>query len=506
MKKLITLFLSVVLMLSVMPMALSTSAEGNVITVSDCTTFKNAVSSATNGDTIQLADNIELSPSETNQDYSTITLSKNITLDTNGYILYCGGIATAKPKISLFKVNKGYELTVTNSKRTTQVTTSDSFDIICNAGVQSGVFIVDAGGKLVCRNITVKDVNRYTNNTPSVICITASTTANTPSNVILDNCYFNSTNFSAIRLNNDCITNFVANNCILGGGQGSICSIIQNTASTPSNLAFNNCTFLSSIGVASATNSTSAVNGTNSVRSLNYTFTDCIGKKIYGYDLNAKFIGANKFETVCEKVAVSADELTGLYSDDTYETALTAGTLTEDTPVYTKLLSAETSPVTMQKGASIRLNDVNGIRFYTTVDTAKLAELKNVEGNVVELGTLIAPADLVTGELTHSIGADNYVDVKYQNNEWFAENTFVGSIVNIKTANYGRAFIGRGYIKVTNGDDVTYYYAKQDDNARSVKAIAQAYIDDANSGYSSLDSKTKELVDNWAAAADWSAQ
>ena len=504
MKKIITILLALSLMFSVMPMALSTSAEGNVITVSDCTTFKNAVSSATNGDTIQLADNIELSPSETNQDYSIITLSKNITLDTNGYILYCGGIATAKPKISLFKVNKGYELTVINSKRTAQITTSDSFDIICNAGVQSGVFIVDAGGKLVCRNITVKDVNRYANNTPSVICIAASTTSNTPCNVILDNCYLNSNNFSAIRLNNDCITNFVANNCILGGGQGSICSIIQNTASTPSNLAFNNCTFLSAIGVASATNSNSAVNGTNSVRSLNYTFTDCIGTKIYGYDLNAKFIGANKFETVCEKVVLSADESTGLYSDDTYETELTAGVLTTDTPVYTKLLSSETSPVTMQKGASIRLNDVNGIRFYTTVDTAKLEELKKVEGNVVELGTLIAPADLVTDELTHEIGADNYVDVPYKADIYFEDTTFVGSIVGIKTGNIGRKFIGRGYIKVTNGEEVTYYYATQNDNARSLKSVATSYK--GTDDYNSKTDEVKELVDSWASAADWSAQ
>ena len=158
----------------------------------------------------------------------------------------------------------------------------------------------------------------------------------------------------------------------------------------------------------------------------------------------------------------------------------------------------------MKSGAAIRLNEQNGIRFYTTVDTEKLADLKKVEGNVVELGTLIAPADLVTGELTHSIGEDNYVDVKYQNDEWFEENTFVGSIVGIKPGNIGRKFIGRGYIKVTNGEEVTYYYATQNDNERSLKSIATSY--QGTDDYNSKTDEVKELVDTWASAADWSAQ
>lgn len=159
--------------------------------------------------------------------------------------------------------------------------------------------------------------------------------------------------------------------------------------------------------------------------------------------------------------------------------------------------------LSMKAGASIRLNDQNGIRFYTTVDAEKLAALKAVEGNTVELGTLIAPADLVTDELTHEIGEANFIDVKYVADEYYEENTFVGSIVEIKEANYGRAFIGRGYVKVTDANgEVTYYYATQDDNSRSLKVVANALKND--SANTALYEANKDLVDTWAAAADWS--
>ena len=159
----------------------------------------------------------------------------------------------------------------------------------------------------------------------------------------------------------------------------------------------------------------------------------------------------------------------------------------------------------MKNGAAIRLNEMNGIRFSTIVNTEKLDELKAVEGNTVELGTLIAPADLVTDELTHEMAAGNFVDIPYKSKEFFEENTFVGSIVAIKTENYGRAFIGRGYVKVTNGEEVTYYYATQNDNIRSVKTIATALINDTSESSQTLYQEHKDIVDVWASAADWTA-
>ena len=153
--------------------------------------------------------------------------------------------------------------------------------------------------------------------------------------------------------------------------------------------------------------------------------------------------------------------------------------------------------VSMSAGAAIRLNAKRGIRFYTTVDAAKIAELK-AAGKTVTMGTIIGPEDKIVGEFTHE---DVCADVPFLSNEYFAENTIVGSIVDIRTTNIGRNFVGRGYVCV----DGTYYYAEMNDNARSLKGVATACKADTAT-YEALDEAVKALVDGWAAAADWSAQ
>lgn len=142
--------------------------------------------------------------------------------------------------------------------------------------------------------------------------------------------------------------------------------------------------------------------------------------------------------------------------------------------------------------ASIRLGAVNGIRFYTTVDTEKLAEL--VGENDYELGTIIAPKDIISGEFTHE---DDNIDVKYEVKELWDNNQFVGSIVNVQDHNLNREFVARGYVKV--GD--TYYYSSTT-STRTLATIAAAYVEAANSGYAALDEATKALVDTWAAACN----
>lgn len=157
--------------------------------------------------------------------------------------------------------------------------------------------------------------------------------------------------------------------------------------------------------------------------------------------------------------------------------------------------------LTMKQGAAIRLGDVSGIRFYTTVDDAKLSALPS--DAVVEKGTLIAPADLATAGLTFDLAETNYVDVKYTASEYFEDTTFVGSLVSIKEANVTRAFIGRGYVKVTLGDITatvyaSYYSDKVANNTRDVATIAYNYKNDANSDYSTLSTDLKTIVDDWA--------
>lgn len=170
-----------------------------------------------------------------------------------------------------------------------------------------------------------------------------------------------------------------------------------------------------------------------------------------------------------------------------------------------KAPSTSTAPVTMESGASIRLGDVNGIRFYTTVDETKLAEL--VGENTYEIGTIIAPADAIgeDGELTATDDCaiipfkarNEDGTIKYHNAE---KKQIAGSIVNIRetgdetdtNGNIDREFVARAYVKV--GD--TYYYSATT-STRSLQAVALAYQNDNYGGVE--DEAVKKYVDNWAA-------
>ena len=154
-----------------------------------------------------------------------------------------------------------------------------------------------------------------------------------------------------------------------------------------------------------------------------------------------------------------------------------------------------TSPISTVDGASIRLGVNSGLRFYTSVDFEALEAL-NTNDDAVELGTLIAPSDLLgDDELTFDLDESNYIDVKYTANEYWNTNQIVASIVNIKEANLARNFVARGYAKI--GDK---YYYSEETSTRTIAGVASAFIADQNSAYSSLDATTKAIVDHWAAA------
>lgn len=189
----------------------------------------------------------------------------------------------------------------------------------------------------------------------------------------------------------------------------------------------------------------------------------------------------------------------------------TTGEAVEETP---------TVDIEMNSGAALRLNVTNGIRFYTQVDAKKIASLIT-DGYTVELGTLIAPADLLTDkELTFESGV-SCLDVKYQAKDesgnfvyYEGGNTIVGSIVEIKesstswsetSGNITRDFVGRGYVKVTKDGETTIKYADYSNgdianNSRSLQYIANRYANDSSSDYSSLNGTYKALVDKWAAS------
>ena len=107
---------------------------------------------------------------------------------------------------------------------------------------------------------------------------------------------------------------------------------------------------------------------------------------------------------------------------------------------------------------------------------------------------ILGDNDVIEGEFTHE---DLNIDVNYNAKSLWAGNEYVSSIVSIKSANYAREFVARGYVKV----GTTYYYSKTT-CTRTVSDIADAYISDENSGYTSLSNVVKELVASWAKAND----
>ena len=150
----------------------------------------------------------------------------------------------------------------------------------------------------------------------------------------------------------------------------------------------------------------------------------------------------------------------------------------------------ETDSVATEDRASIRLNEVNGMRFYSFVDKTALEAL--ADGADYTAGTLIAPKDILDFDLTHT---DSNIDVVYdiKNNELWENNQFVGSIVNVKNNNLNREFVARGYVKI--GDK--YYYSKTT-SVRELAAIAAACKADTAT-FEGLTAEQQALVNSWAA-------
>lgn len=165
--------------------------------------------------------------------------------------------------------------------------------------------------------------------------------------------------------------------------------------------------------------------------------------------------------------------------------------------------------IVMESGASMRLNAVSGLRFYTNIDTNKLDAIRSAaatdDNMTVELGTLIGPKDLIGDELLlDDATAKRAVKVNYTSSQYFTENDFkgiVGSIVNILDKNASRDFVGRGFVKITlNGVETVYYadYAggSVTNNSRNIGYIATCIKSDEYF-YPTLDDSQKMIVEKY---------
>ena len=134
--------------------------------------------------------------------------------------------------------------------------------------------------------------------------------------------------------------------------------------------------------------------------------------------------------------------------------------------------------------ASIRLGAPTGLRFATTIYEGRIQQL--IDMGVVKSynhGTLIAPTDYLTEKelsFENFIEKETMLNVKSTNGEYLDidgnefTTHFVGSIVNIKEANYDREFTGRGYLQVTlaNGYVLTIY----SETTKSISVADQAQL------------------------------
>lgn len=150
--------------------------------------------------------------------------------------------------------------------------------------------------------------------------------------------------------------------------------------------------------------------------------------------------------------------------------------------------------VTMTKGASIRLAAPTGLRFQTTVKSGNgIAADEILNSKTITTGTLITTLGFYEKNGNKLTKDSKYTFLDIANDGWFNDGTktetgkFCGSIIKIKKENYGRKFIAVGYatINYSNGDSKTVYAEVTENNAKSIKYVAEkVQASDKFSGYS----------------------
>lgn len=150
--------------------------------------------------------------------------------------------------------------------------------------------------------------------------------------------------------------------------------------------------------------------------------------------------------------------------------------------------------VTMTPGASIRLAAPTGLRFQTTVTSGNGIDADEIlNSKTVTTGTLITTLDLYRTNGKTLTKDSTYTVLDIANAGWFNDGKktetgkFCGSIINIQKENYGRKFIAVGYatIKYSNGKSKTVYADVTENNAKSIKYVAEkVQASDKFSGYS----------------------
>ena len=163
----------------------------------------------------------------------------------------------------------------------------------------------------------------------------------------------------------------------------------------------------------------------------------------------------------------------------------------------------------LDEGAAIRLastSDESGIRFTTYLSEADMNALSNYGITIVSYGTLIIPYDYL--EAGQAPNLDNFVVgetiIQIESTYQEVEDGYLvyrGAMQKMYTANYGRAFAGRGYmeIKLANGETMMVYTPfDKEDNVRSIRYVAQKFMADTEK-YDVLSEGKKAVVEGYSA-------
>lgn len=174
------------------------------------------------------------------------------------------------------------------------------------------------------------------------------------------------------------------------------------------------------------------------------------------------------------------------YANSDYSTLYAGGqTITPESDI--KVYSIQDIGFEMKSGASIDLTGKDGIRFLSKA-TYPYEDLLNSEN--VELGTLLAPEDIVSekfdGEIDLDLQAEygNKYIVKVVNEGWNAgvAGSYAAGIIYLKQYNWNRELQARGYmiLKYSDGSEKISYTGMSD--KRSIVDVAKNLRDQGYPG------------------------
>lgn len=180
------------------------------------------------------------------------------------------------------------------------------------------------------------------------------------------------------------------------------------------------------------------------------------------------------------------------YVSDDYSTLYASGqTITPDSDITAT--SIGDIDLTIDKGASIDLTGQDGIRFLANAsyDDSDLLESDNVE-----LGTMIAPYDVVTEIYDYDLDLDSQEQLgdvaRVVNNGWNqgVVGQFSAGVTSMKSYNWDREFMAKSYmiLKYSDGSQKTFYTGFSGE--RSIVGVAEDLRD---AGYPGM---TEEQIAN----------